>query len=247
MILSVVENISNIDLVLYVFVAIFCIIGLFKGFVNTVYSLVKGFVSIIGAYFLTTPVVNYLSSTSFYSTIKEKIFNWTVEKAPSLNNQIDIGNYKEQIVTAAEEAGIPDFLQGFLSNSIKVGEEYIGKSVGDFLSDYLSNAFFTIISFIVLFILISLIVYLIFKIFRTIVDRGGFRIMDRLLGLITNGVVALFIICLLFILFNGIGVVIPSIDEWLKSLIYDSNEGFSISKYIYENNPLKIIFDSLFK
>ena len=108
--LLVMENMTKLDIIIYVFILLFCVIGLFKGFVKIIYSLLKGFVSLIGAYFLTSPLCNFLTTTSVYTSIRSKILEWTIEKSPSLNNIIDINNYEDQLKVAVDESGIPKFI-----------------------------------------------------------------------------------------------------------------------------------------
>ena len=242
-------TISTIDIIIYVFIGVFCIIGLFKGFVKLVFSLVKGIVSFIAAYFLTKPLCSLLEDGSLGTKINSKILSFITEKAPSTNVEIDLNNYSDQINTAVEEAGVPGFIGNYIGDWLNISDKHSGMTLGSVLSEALTHVCVTILSFVILFIIVSIVLFILFKIFKSIVDKGGLKAVDATLGFITNGVIAFFTVCFVLLILNTVSVIIPAVDTWIKSLIYieGMEEGaFSIAKVLYENNPLRVILENLF-
>lgn len=239
---------SLADICIYCFIALFCLIGLAKGLVKIVFSMLQGITALVVSYFLTKPVSILISKFSFDEKISDKVFGLLTEKAPSLNNVIDLSNYEAQIIAATEEANLPNFIGKIISNALKINDSFEGMSLGRVLSTSIASMIITIISFILVLIVFSVIIMLLARLFEYLVSFGGLKTLDRLCGMILSGFGGLLLVSFILLVVAIIGSAIPSVNDVMNGFIYPNgydNEGFSIASWLYDNNPLKFILQNL--
>lgn len=237
------------DIIVYGILILFLLVGLFKGLVKIVFSFLKGIVTLVITYFLTTPTRNLLYKTGLDDKLTESISKSLLEKAPSLGNTIDVVNYKDQVFEATQEASIPEFIGKIISNIVNLDDVTSG-TIGDAISSSLTMIIMTVISFLIIFVVFSIGVLLLSKLFSYLVSFGGLKTIDRILGMVINGIYGLLLVSLVFLVMSSISSVIPSVGEFIDGLVYPGGKDidtFSIAKWLYENNPMKFILEGLVK
>ena len=103
--------------------------------------MLQGITSLVVSYFLTKPFSILLCKFSLDEKISNKICNALVEKAPSLNNVINLSDYESQILMATEEANLPNFIGKIICSALKVNETFEGMSIGNVLSISIASMF----------------------------------------------------------------------------------------------------------
>ena len=145
-----------VDIIIYVLLIVFLVIGLIKGLVKMAFSMMKGVVALLITYILTGPTTKIFYKTNLDESLIKGITNSLIDKAPSLANAVDVNNYGEQIFTATEEAGIPQFVGRIISNLVKLNDGSYS-SVGEALASSITTMIITIISFILVLVLFDFI------------------------------------------------------------------------------------------
>ena len=238
---------SLADILIYGFIILFCIIGFAKGLVKIIFSMLQGITSLVVSYFLTKPFSILLCKFSLDEKIANKVCNALVEKAPSLNNVIDLSDYESQILMATEEANLPNFIGKIICSALKVNESFEGMSVGNVLSISIASMIITILSFILVFIIFTIVVMLLSKLFEYLVSFGGLKVVDRICGTILSGVGGLLLASFILLILATIASGVPAVNDFMNNIIYPNGfeEGFSIAGWLYNNNPLKFVLQNL--
>ncbi len=60
------------DIIFIAILAAFCLVGVFRGFAKQILGLVSGLVGLVAAFFLLSPVFNFLSGLEFFSALVDK-------------------------------------------------------------------------------------------------------------------------------------------------------------------------------
>lgn len=238
-------SLGKADIIIYLFLLLFIIIGFAKGFMKMLVGLLKTFAAIGAAYFLCKPFASFLEKTKINAAIYQKILTVFSEKSEIFNTTIDVENFSGQLDSALAELNIPSFLNNLIFGGIDVSTLPADATLGSVVATSLTSAALVVIAFFVIFIVVSILVLFIGKLFISMVENGGFRLFDRLLGLIVSGSMGVVLILGIFIIINLIGILAPDVNSWLQNQIYYEGynpEAFSIARVLYENNPLNSLF-----
>lgn len=238
-------SLGKADIVIYLFLLLFIIIGFAKGFMKMLVGLLKTFAAFGTAYFLCNPFAAFLGKTKINNMIYDKLLSIFSEKSEIFNAVIDVENFSGQLDSAAAELNIPEFLNKFIFSGIDASNFSADSTLGSVVASSLTNAALVVIAFIIIFIVATILVLLIGKLFISMVENFGFRFFDRLLGLIVSGSLGVILILGLFIVVNLIGILVPNVSLWLQNQIYYDGynpDAFSIARVLYENNPLNSLF-----
>ena len=195
-------NVALVDLVVLAVLLIALIVGLAKGFVRQIFSLLGGIAALVVAIFTCTYVAEFLSSS--IPSIPESI-SAQLEGLLGLDGVLLQGT-KEQIIESLSSTKIPAFLHELVATTIS-------ESAGELnLTATLTGYVMIAIAFVVVFIL-SLIVFAILKkIFSALTSIGVLGAIDRILGMIFSiavALVGLLVICIV------LSLIIPNINEFL--------------------------------
>lgn len=238
-------SLGKVDVIIYLILLVFIIVGFAKGFMKMLVGLLKTFAAFGTAYFLCNPFASFLGKSKINTLIYDKLLTVFSEKSDIFNVQIDPTNFTGQLDSAAAELNIPAFLTKLIFGGIDVSAFPSDATLGSVVATSLTSAALVVIAFFVLFIVSSILVLLISKLFISMVENFGFRFFDRLLGLIVSGSLGVIIIFGLFIVVNLVGILVPSVNLWLQNQIYYDGynpNAFSIARVLYENNPLNSLF-----
>lgn len=215
-------------LIVVAFLIFMAIIGLKKGFIKMIFSLVSLIATIILTIVLGPHVATYLKdNTSIYETVQQKTCLF-IENA-LIKMEEEAGESKQ-----IEDLPLPDIIKDWLveNNNEETYELFGAESLGEYISEYVSNvavnAIAFVVTFIVILIVIKLVIYFLDLVSKLPFLNGVNKMLGVALGLI-EGLVILWVLCLVVTAAAG--------SEWGQSLLgmINSNEFLS---FIYNNNYL---------
>ncbi|MBR3805006.1 MAG: CvpA family protein [Clostridia bacterium] len=211
-------NVALIDLIFFGLMLIAIIIGIAKGFLRQILSIL----GIIAAIVLSVILCKHLAGL-----IENKIPSITngvsgmVEKIFGLSGVATSGT-KEQIIETLQTTKIPSFLHSIVANSIIESAGELG------LTSVLTRWALVAISFVVIFILSLILFAIVKKLFKALTRIKAVGFVDRILG-------ALFM-ALKFMVLALVLVTVLSVFIDMNSLL---------SPVLESGKPVKSVFNSL--
>ncbi len=207
------SNLIGIDIVLIVILLIFVIVGMCKGFANSVLSFVGTVVAFILAIILCDDLLRAIQPTNLYQSVKaffENIF-------PVDNN------------ASTESLGLPDFLVKALQ---ELGADI---DLSTAVATVLTNAILGFCCFLVILLSIKIICFVLKKIFSVLTQLPIIGLVNRLLGGALGLINGIFIVSAVLFIFSIFPI---SALDGLRNLINSS----SITSFFYNNNIYSLIF-----
>ncbi|EPR13727.1 CvpA family protein [Ruminiclostridium papyrosolvens] len=214
------------DFTVLIIIAIFTFIGLKNGFLYSVFRLLSYILSVIFAVKFYPVLSGILQKTVIFDSVKMSVIRGLMKQQGQA-----ISNAKE---TAAQSVVEGLKLPGFLKDSIL---EHIQKSnILDFsgiinaVGSEIASLVMNVLSLIIIYALIRFGLVFAKVIIKTIARVPVFRQLDKTGGIVlgaVEGILAVYIICAVLVLFSAFPKFSSSIDEIEKSLF---------AGHFYENN-----------
>ncbi len=214
------------DFTVLIIIAVFTFIGLKNGFLYSVFRLLSYILSVIFAVKFYPVLSGILQKTVLYDSVKMSVIRGLMKQQGQT-----ISNAKE---TAAQSVVEGLKLPGFLKDSIL---EHIQKSnILDFsgiinaVGNEIASLVMNILSLIIIYALIRFGLVFAKVIIKTIARVPVFRQLDKTGGIVlgaVEGILAVYVICAVLVLFSAFPKFSSSIEEIEKSLFAD---------HFYENN-----------
>ena len=210
-----------VDIIIIVIIALSVVIGMIRGFANTIIGFVSIILSILIAFFLCNPVASLLSKVT---EIDESIYNKVEAIIPMSDTDIQID---------INSNSIPETFQNAIDNTMNEAENGINKKKNEIVNSVatsITNNIMSAIAFVGLFALVR-IVLLGIMIVTEIAKQQDFiervdKIMGFLLGLLRG----------ILIVYVALGV-LKVCEVMLKSdTIVDNINQSIIGSYIYNHN-----------
>ena len=248
------------DIIIIVIALIVFIVGCKKGLLKRITS----FLAWVGSVALTSVLHDPLlaemlkadSPISFTNTIAKfdlKLVEWFNSKSPIFADALASHN-EQSLSSALSEINIPSFLHSYFTNSMTDAiNSSVDYTLGSYLASIISAFTFSIIVYIVLFLLIFIVLRLIAHYVDKLRDVFVIGFVDGVLGGIYSLLKYVFIVSLVFLMLtyiiNGTGFG-KTIFDFLSPYMGLEEEGFSICRYLYYENPIlqlisAISFDEL--
>lgn len=214
------------DFTVLIIIAVFTFIGLKNGFLYSVFRLLSYILSVIFAVKFYPVLSGILQKTVLYDSVKMSVIKGLMKQQGQT-----ISNANE---TAAQSVVEGLKLPGFLKDSIL---EHIQKSnIIDFsgiinaVGNEIASLVMNILSLIIIYALIRFGLVFAKVIIKTIARVPVFRQLDKTGGIVLGaieGILAVYVICAVLVLFSAFPKFSSSIEEIEKSLFAD---------HFYENN-----------
>lgn len=225
----------TIDLILIGIVLLFALIGLCKGFINTIISFFRGTTSVVVAILLAKPVSLALSSVKINEMVSNvfeglNVINNAITEQ-SFNNILSQngGTLTGEIVGQNLVGKLSILIKTFFSNLFS--SEVVYTSYMDLSSRFnyaCGTALTIVIAFILVYILIKVVLGLLNKIFTNEAGSRRFGALDRLLGMLF-GILKACLLIVVFMFAINISSLIPVVGNATNNII----EGTKIASTIY--------------
>ncbi len=187
-----------VDLILLAVVVLFVLIGMKRGFISEVVSLVSFVVAFLVAFNLSSTV----SSAVYDGIVEERIVTKVSESVlPSLEIGSESGlTLPESVVDAGEYIGIDVYsvIDTAFGDSFEETAEHIGKTVSDKVAGPILTSFIRALLFIVIFIILKIVLDFLAKFFKIVsrlpVIGGANKLLGGVIGAV-RGVLAAVVLC----------------------------------------------------
>ena len=232
-----------IDVGIVVAVVIFGIIGWKKGFLDKIVEMASSLFGLIASILLARPFSGVLDQW-LGEPIGLKIHEYLISRSAIFSAEFTYENRLQTVEQAFEGMNLPKFMIEWIANAIDV--ETMTTTLVDTMTPIIKSLALLVIAFIILFFG-SIIVFFILKILAKLVTKlPVIKQIDKVLGVLFGLVkIAAIVYILLFVL--GLVLTIPAINEAIGTFVQTDmqlgEEGFRLSKWLYDNNLLKQIIN----
>lgn len=165
-------NVALIDLIVLGILIIAFFIGLARGFIGQILSLLGGIAALILSFVLCKHLAGFIGDK--IPSLTESI-SGMVNKLFGLEGVVTAGT-KEEIIATLQTTKIPSFLHSIVANSIVSSEGTLK------LTEVLTEWALVAISFVVIFILALILFAIIKKVFKALTKIKGVGAVNRILG-----------------------------------------------------------------
>lgn len=239
-----------LDLAIVLFIIIFLIIGIKKGFMSSILSSFSFIAIAIGAFFLYKPLSSLLNSwfgleNAIFTSYHEKLIAFSPDFDKNLLSvsQEDLHSFVKLTLNSGAIPFIPKIMFYLFLNTKSLytklhSSGLKNRTLADIVSSSYATFFTTIISYVITFLLLLLIVFLFKLLINKLREIGLIRVVDNVLGAFYGIIRALLIlvsICLVIKLLSPISFMKPVTN-------YISNSFFG--KLIY--NQITNLLDNFF-
>lgn len=223
-----------VDIIIIVLLLIGAIVGVVKGFVNSIFGFIATLVAMVGAYFLAKPFINFLQS---FWDVQGMVNGWCISLLGKISGFDLSCETSEAFLQAVESSrsgmGLvaPIFGSWFDSLVAAAPELSYPTSVAAELAPKLASPLLMVMAWLILFILLRIVLVIIEKLLDKVLHVASLKTIDRILGIFIGvAKVGIFIIVLLTIA----TLVFPNPENVVMKYILDSK----IAVWINSWNPL---------
>lgn len=248
-----------LDLGIILFVIIFVVIGIKKGFMNSLLSHFSLGINALLSFFLCKPISWIFNKCGLGSAIASNYADKLLNASPAFGENLmtiaesDLKGFVSDAINNSGLSGIANkMFHWFLNNNslyTKLHESaYETRTLADIMSQTYASFFTIIISFVVSLILIYLIVWL----FRLLVNKlrnfGFIRIVDGIMGIVYGlfrCFIVLVVICLVIKLLSPLGFMNPVTNyisqSFFGKMIYNTINSF-FNNFLNFDGLVKMLF-----
>ena len=210
-----------VDIIIVSIILLSIIVGIIRGFANTIIGLVSIVLSIIIAFFLCSPLATFLSNvTEIDEGIKAKVIHFIPMGEKDIEVEVDTNS-------------VPEIVSNEINETVTNTTKSINKKKKELVNsvaDSITNNIMTVIAFLMLFVLSRIILFGL-QIFTEIAKQQDFidrvdKTMGFLFGLIRG----------LLIVYVALGLIKVCEVMISNDTIVDNIHESTIGNYIYEHN-----------
>ena len=223
---------------LIIFFLIFALIGLKRGFIDALISTCKGAIIMGGSFLLAKPVGGILFKSGIGQRFSDKIGNSLLAKNYEVFSQnLSVENTKEQLLSALEALNIPEFFHDIINNFFsRFAETGAGSQLSDILSQSLAQVICTVIGFFIVMIILIIIIAIIRSAFKNINKIPVIGLINRLLGVAFELVLAGIVVCTIFWACAAISSVSDDFNNLMIRILALDSEKVGFARWLYEHN-----------
>lgn len=230
---------DKITIIFLILLVAFIVIGIVRGFLFSLLSLVGFLIAVVCAFLLSKPVGDALTNSSIGTSMQGSIYDWILTKSNYAAYPLSQELAKEMLPEMLNEIGIPNFLNSFIISLIlPYIPEVATEPIGQYIAHGVANIALVVISFLVLLIVFSIVLLFLKRFAKGVNKIPVVGLVNRLLGAVFGlamGVVFLIVVS------YGLNFValIPGANEWLVSeLRLTDSSSWSFAKMLYEQNVI---------
>ena len=247
-------NLGNVyfdilSLIALVLLLLTSIEGCIKGFAYSFIKIVKNIIILVTSFVLAKPLANILLNLSFAIDLENQLINGLENMGEIFAQPLPSGEELETIRMSLENLNLPPMFSEPLTNFVSsLNSSLQGENLATLLGHGIMQYFAIFVSFIIISLILSIIFSLILRVAKRVNDKKVIGGVNRLLGFIL-GLVICYIKIDILIYILSVGMMINSdVHEFIRQTIYlDSNEIFTLIKFIYNHNITGFIIGALLK
>lgn len=234
---------NTLDLILIIAFAIFGIIGLIRGLIKQVGSLLAWIVGFALAMVFFKTAGEFVHGLSFFQSLDVKVLAWMNNKNAAFTTAVDLVN-SDNFGSMLETLGIPEFLQNMFLGDFQATKPE-GITVAEYMAPLVVNLICNLVGFIGCMVIGAILTKIVCRILSKMISKVPVvGKLDKILGLVFG---VLRVVIYVSILFSSISflVTLPKIGDLIQGLIDNYVLSSKICKWIYDNNPLFLILSWL--
>lgn len=238
-----------VDIVVIVILLLGILVGAKVGFIRKFLKAIKGIVGLVAGYFLCKPVSKVFSK-NVEPKVSDKLWQFLQTKGEAFTTTLpsDPTYRRQALEQGVSEMKLPSSIGNKLIDRLMVTEE---PTAGEAIAKILANLFMIILSFVIIYVLCLIIVGIISIIIKKLIGkRKALGTVDRLFGAIFGLVETAVIVCGIFLIVVPLlnSSFLSGVSDWISNDICLTESGvISISKFIYNSNPLLYLYSLIAK
>lgn len=218
-----------LDIIVLVILALFLLIGLWKGFLRTLLSLFGNVASLVVAVLVAKPVAKFLDGFIHLTELFSSKISGMIQGFIPTELDITVAT-RGQVIDSLD---CSELLRSLIAPFIPQGPYTTASALSSTVGESLGALATIVLTVIVLFILIKIAVALLGKLFDAITKSGAISGLDRLLGAVCGLIKGCIIV------FAGLSILytlnsLPFISSWFDGLVNESTIAMQIYKYIQD-------------
>ena len=232
-----------VDIALIAFVVLCLLLGLARGFAKSLNGILLSVTIVLISMFLLGLTLEPAKEFSLSQKLNNALIEESAEWGDSFNEPIyetDDGLkllHDEKYIKISSVDGTKGKIANWLA------EKYIdedGQTVAGVIVDNISSLIISIVLFLLYCIAFGVVFAFVRKASHSLSDSDSSAILvvDRILGSVVGCTLACVTVLFIFGIFASLQDKMPSAIEYIKGNI--------VSGYVYENNPVKVVFESIF-
>ena len=232
-----------IDVAIVAAVIIFAILGWKHGFLVKIVEMASGLFGLLASVLLARPFSSVLDGW-FGESIALKINEYLLSRSALFSAQFTYENRLETVQNAFEGMNMPQFMIEWIADAIDV--ETMANNLADTMTPIIKSLALIVIAFLVLFFGSIIVFFLLKLLAKMITSIPIIKQIDKVLGVLFGLLkIAFIVFILLFVL--GLLITIPAINEAIGPFLANDmqlgEEGFRLSKWLYDHNFLRGIIN----
>lgn len=233
------------DWISIVLVVIFLIsvgIGVLRGFMATVISLVASLAIFFVAILLCSPLGDAMYGWGWGSGI-EAGFVEMLNPHDGMDTILDGTNNFDLYVQVYQGIGVPALIVNPVASfTAKILGDITGVTLSVAISSFLTKLIFRAIAFVAIFLVMLILVIVLKAIFKQLKKIKFIAVVDRLGGLVAGAILgAAWVLLIAFLL--DIMLPIPTVGDFIGNTIHLADDTYwSLSKWLVQNNFLRTWF-----
>lgn len=235
---------SIIDIIVLVIIGVFVAVGIFKGFVKSLFDLLNYVFALVVAILLYKLFARFVCDIFLIDGIAlDKHFINQLQTSLEAKGGIFVaapGGYtSENVAIALSDAGVPVFFATILNPILVSVLSGVTVGLAEALATFIVDTAIYIIAFIVLYIIATIVLHFISGAICKLFQSSSFAVgVDKSLGAVFGLLQGVIIIWLILALVGLISGILPSIQNLIESSV--------IAKFLQSNNLLVSIITSNF-
>lgn len=232
-----------VDIAVIVVVVLSLLLGLVRGFSKSLNGILLAITIVLISLFLVGLTFESAKEFSLSQDLNNALVQESEDWGDSFTEPIYHTDKGQRILHNEELVKINsiDGVKGKIANWL--AEKYVnedGQSVSGVIVDNLTSLIISLILFLLYCIAFGIVFAFIRKASESLTESEipAVMILDRVLGSIVGGVLACVAVLFVFGIFASLNEQMPKTIEYIK--------GNVVSGFLYENNPVKVVFESIF-
>lgn len=239
---------SYADIALLAVLVLGIILGLIRGVAKSFKGFLLAVVIILASLLIVGATLQHVRKISVFDALDAKIVESSNGWGEAFNSPLyknEDGTFYIKVqrdgemenVPLSSVDGIKGKIAGFLASKFVTDE---GQSLGQVAADYITNLVVAVSCFIVYCIALGIIAWLIRKLTAGLHDStsSAVKAIDRVLGALLSAALALVFVLVVFAIFHIFDAKLATVTDYLKNS--------AICGYLYEHNPISLVFSKIF-
>lgn len=244
-----------IDIVALGIIAVFAIIGVFRGLAKTIFKLFGVLLAIVLAFY-SCPAIGKLFATSFGEQTTTEAKQWLVSIDEAYTDDLKLFTVEKDWTNAENKKeamvrmGVPSLFSGILTQVTSDNFNEFGESaiLSEVLPPLLTQWAMTAIAFLVLLLIYSILILIVKSFFKKLIDKVVIlKIVDKIGGFAAGVIIGVVVYSVIFFIISYIPIpFLADLRNTISNQLVESKNTTNIAAWLAET-PIITFLVGLFK